>query len=244
MYCHSRAMMYLEDMRKASKTTSAAEDPGVDLNEIVAYNFRAARELRGWTQEETALRLEGLLGQRLPQASISAIERAYEGDRRREFDAHELLAFALAFELPLVWFFLPPPGDRRRLRHTSSQVNELYGIVLGRPEDLPQLYDRLRQLGIDDPTEADGAMEQIAGAPTAARKQSYRERRNEMLLALLDRDASRLDKAADEFGAFFDHLRRVGIRGFVAEHVYPDPIADEITIEPDKRRARGQRSQD
>jgi len=55
----------------------------VDLNEIVSYNFRAARELRGWTQEETAQTLEPLLGQRLPQASISAIERAYVGDRRR-----------------------------------------------------------------------------------------------------------------------------------------------------------------
>ena len=97
-------------------------DPGrrpgqADLNEIVAYNFRAARELRGWTQEETARALEGLLGQRLPQASISAIERAYEGDRHREFDAHEILAFALAFDLPLVWFFLPPRGRGRGQEH-------------------------------------------------------------------------------------------------------------------------------
>lgn len=231
-------------MRKASKSTKAAEDTGADVNEIVAYNFRAARELRGWTQEETARRLEDVLGQRLPQASISAIERAYEGDRRREFDAHELVAFALAFELPLVWFFLPPPEDRRRLRHTSSQVNELYGIVFGRPEHLPPLYDRLRALGIEEPTEADIAMEQIAGVQSSARRRSYRERRNEMLLALLDRDASRLDKAADELGAFFDHLRRVGIRGFVAEHVHPDPIADEVTIDPAKRSSRSKRSQD
>ena len=243
MYLHSGAVVYAGTMRRASKTMRATEDPGVDLNAIVAYNFRAARELRGWTQEEAALRLERLLGQRLPQASISAIERAYEGDRRREFDAHELLAFALAFELPLVWFFLPPPGDRRRLHHTSSQVDELYGLVLGRPEHLPPLYDRLRQLGIADPAEADIAMEQIAGTPSPARKRSYRERRNEMLLALLDRDASRLDKAADELGAFFDHLRRIGIRGFVAEHVHPDPIADEITFEPDKQPARTKRSQ-
>lgn len=153
------------------------------------------------------------------------------------------MAFALAFDLPLVWFFLPPPADRRRLRHTSSQVNELYGIVFGRPQHLEALYDRLRALGIDDPTEADIAMEQIAGAPSAARKRSYRERRNEMLLALLDRDASRLDKAADELGTFFDHLRRVGIRGFVAEQVHPDPVADEITTDPAKRAARGKRDQ-
>ena len=67
---------------------NAPPSPGeADLNEIVAYNFRAARELRGLTQEETAELLERFIGQRLPQASISAIERAYEGDRRREFDA-------------------------------------------------------------------------------------------------------------------------------------------------------------
>lgn len=231
-------------MRKASKGTKQPPDTGIDLNEIVAYNFRAARELRGWTQEETALRLERLLGQRLPQASISAIERAYEGDRRREFDAHELLAFALAFEIPLVWFFLPPRGDTRRLRHTSSQVNQLYGIVFGRPEQLEPLYERLRQLGIDDPSEADIAMEQIAGATSAARRSSYRERRNEMLLALLDREATRLDKAADELGAFFDHLRGVGIRGFVAEHVHPDPVADDMLYKPKNRPARGKRGQD
>src|SRR5437660_324670 len=58
-------------IRKGNKTSKPPADPGVDMNEIVAYNFRAARELRGWTQEETALQLERFLGQRLPQASIS-----------------------------------------------------------------------------------------------------------------------------------------------------------------------------
>ncbi len=113
------------------------QNPGqADLNEVVAYNFRQARELRGWTQDEAAIALEPLLGQRLPQASISAIERAYEGDRRREFDAQEILAFALAFNLPLVWFFLPPPGDHRTLERTTNIVSELYGVVFGREDQL------------------------------------------------------------------------------------------------------------
>src|SRR6516225_11661853 len=133
-----------------TKPPDLVRRPGqADLNEIVAYNFRAARELRGWTQEETARALEGLLGQRLPQASISAIERAYEGERHREFDAHEILAFALAFDLPLVWFFLPPPRDHRTLHHTTNIVSELYGIVFGQETQLQPVYDRLRQLGID-----------------------------------------------------------------------------------------------
>jgi hypothetical protein len=75
-------------------------DDDVDLNSIVAYNFRAARTLRGWTQKETGRRLEPLLSRRVPQAHVAQLEGAYRGRRRREFDAHELLAFAIAFQLP------------------------------------------------------------------------------------------------------------------------------------------------
>jgi transcriptional regulator with XRE-family HTH domain len=211
--------------RKRSPIDAKPEPPSeirpgqADLNEIVAYNFRAARELRGWTQDETAQALEGLLGQRLPQASISAIERAYEGDRRREFDAHEILAFALAFDLPMVWFFLPPPKDHRNLHHTTNIVSELYGIVFGQESQLGPVYDRLRQLGIDEPTEVDRTIENLTGKRSRARQTSYQQRRKEMLLALLDQYTDQVDQAAEEIGAFFDHLRQVGVRGLVAEQL-------------------------
>lgn len=196
------------------------QNPGqADLNQVVAYNFRCARELRGWTQDEAAMALEPLIGQRLPQASISAIERAYEGDRRREFDAQEVLAFALAFNLPLVWFFLPPPGDHRTLERTTSTISELYGIVFGRDDQLGPVYDRLRQLGIDEPSDVDRTIEDLTGKPSRARQASYRQRRKEMLLALLDQYSDDVDRAADEIGTFFDHLRQVGVRGLVAERL-------------------------
>jgi transcriptional regulator with XRE-family HTH domain len=205
---------------------------GVDLNEIVAYNFRLARELRGWTQEMTAERLERRLGTRLPQASISAIERAFDGEKRREFDAQEIYVFAMTFDLPIVWFFLPPPSDHRTLRNSSEIVSELYGVVFGREDQLEPIYDRLRQIGIDDPTDLDRTIEAISGAPSPARKASYRERRKEMLLALLDDYSDEVDKAADEVGQFFDHLRKVGIRGFVAERLHDK----EYTFGPDVRK--------
>jgi transcriptional regulator with XRE-family HTH domain len=205
--------------------------PGqADLNEVVAYNFRAARELRGWTQEETAEALGPLLGQRLPQASISAIERAYEGDRRREFDAQEILAFALAFDLPLIWFFLPPPADHRTVHRTSKIVSELYGIVFGEERQLGPVYDRLRLLGIDEPSEAARTVETLTGQPSSARQASYRERRKQLLLALLDQYGDQVDQSAEEMGAFFDHLRLVGVRGLVAEQ-----LNDADYLEPQKR---------
>jgi transcriptional regulator with XRE-family HTH domain len=221
-----------------TKRESDSDDhPGqADLNEVVAYNFRAARELRGWTQEETAEALEPVLGQRLPQASISAIERAYEGDRRREFDAHEILAFALAFDLPLIWFFLPPPNDHRTLRQTTNIVSELYGIVFGQERQLGPVYDRLRQLGIDEPSEAARTVETLTGQPSPARQASYRERRKQLLLALLDQYTDDVDRAADEIGTFFDHLRQVGVRGLVAER-----LNDADYVQRSQPRSRKQR---
>ena len=44
------------------------QNPGqADFNEIVAYNFRQARELRGWTQDEAAIALEPLLASGSPK---------------------------------------------------------------------------------------------------------------------------------------------------------------------------------
>jgi transcriptional regulator with XRE-family HTH domain len=212
----------------------------IDLNQVVAYNIREARQLRGWTQEELADQLEPYLGQRLTQAGVSSIERAWDGDRRREFDAHELLIFAMVFDLPMLWFLLPPPGDHRLMRSTTRPVDELYTWLLGQPQQLEPVYERLRQLGITDPTTAEETVEKITGIPAAARQWNYRERRKELLLALLDEHADSLDNAVDELGRMVDHLRQVGIRGFIAEHTndedftYLDGHAPAVTPSVDE----------
>lgn len=208
------------------------ETAEVNLNQVVAYNFRVARELRGWTQEEAAEQLEPYLGMRLTQASISAIERAWDGDRNREFDAQEILAFALAFDLPLIWFYLPPPDDRRHLDRAHRRMNQLYEIILGREDQLEPIYQRLRDLGIREPTERERTMEAITGETPPSRT-TYREHRKRLLAALLDDYADNLDQLADQYGQFFDHLRAVGIRGFIAEHTY-----DEALTYPPEARAK------
>jgi transcriptional regulator with XRE-family HTH domain len=201
--------------------------PEIDLNQVVAYNVREARQLRGWTQEELADRLEPYLGQRLTQAGVSSIERAWDGERRREFDAHELLIFAMVFDLPILWFLLPPPGDRRLMRATTRPVDELYVWLLGQPQQLEPVYERLRQLGIADPTTAEETVEKITGVSSTARQWSYRERRKELLLALLDEHADNFDKNIEELGRMIDHLRQVGIRGFIAEHTNDEDFTFE-----------------
>jgi transcriptional regulator with XRE-family HTH domain len=189
----------------------------LDLNQVVAYNVRDARLMRGWTQEQVADRLEPYLGQRISQAAVSSIERAWDGERRREFDAHELLFFSLVFDLPIIWFLLPPPGDDRRMRATGQRVSDLYAYLLGRGDQLEPLYQRLRETGIRDPSAAEQVVENLTGTPSDAREWSYRQRRKEMLLALLDQHADGFDDAIDQLGDIVDQLRQAGIRGFIAE---------------------------
>lgn len=82
---------------------------GLTPNQVVAYNLAQARLLKGWTQDQAADALEPYLGSRWSKANYSAAERSVDGNRVRNFDADEIVAFARGFELPITWFFLPPP---------------------------------------------------------------------------------------------------------------------------------------
>lgn len=80
-------------------------------NQLIAMNLARARKAAGWTQEETAERLEPFLGTRWSVPSISAIERSVTGTRIKQFSADEIVAIARAFSLPIGWFFLPPADE-------------------------------------------------------------------------------------------------------------------------------------
>jgi transcriptional regulator with XRE-family HTH domain len=79
-------------------------------NQVVAYNVAKARALRGWTQEKAAEELAPYLGAKLSVASFSALERsAWNPSRIKVFSADELLALSRGFDLPIGFFFIPPP---------------------------------------------------------------------------------------------------------------------------------------
>jgi transcriptional regulator with XRE-family HTH domain len=205
-----------QDEQGATDEDERGSSSLADMNEVVAYNFKRARDLYGWTQDEVADRLAPFLGVRLPQASISGIERGYRG-RRREFDAQELLAFACCFDVPIVWFFIPPLDDHRRFQNTSDHVQELYTLLLGREDQLDLLYDRFRELGYREPDAVDVTLERMSGGlRTGKTMADYRTRRKDLLIALVDQYSDGFDKAADELGAIVDQLRQIGLKAFVA----------------------------
>jgi len=119
------------------------------VNQVVAFNLRKARELRGWTQEAAAAHLEPYLGKRWSKAVFSAAERSVDAKRARPFDADELVAFARGFGYPVEWFLLPPDG-----------VQTLESAEGGSPLTTPELVDLL----FPATEEAQGALSERLGA--------------------------------------------------------------------------------
>lgn len=102
---------------------STARKPAPDdltVHQVVAQNVYQARKLRGWTQEEAAAAISETLGRPITAAGLSAIEKTFTSRRQRVIDVAELAAFALAFGLPIAWFFLPPE------RRETSAIPGLY----------------------------------------------------------------------------------------------------------------------
>jgi transcriptional regulator with XRE-family HTH domain len=78
------------------------------VNQLVAYNLQRARQLRGMTQADFGAEIERVTGRPWSNATVSAAERSWDGNRVRQFDANELVAMCVILEVPLGWFFLMP----------------------------------------------------------------------------------------------------------------------------------------
>ena len=161
-------------------------------NQVVALNVARARALRGWTQEEAAAELAPYLGARLSTASFSAIERSIKGTRVKQFTADELVAFSRGFQLPIGWFFVPPPPAEDAGLHTPDgklrgiDFRVLVDAVLGNRDSLPPwrkaLFDYASEVAAAkgsgdkagqpemsaDPAELSGRIDAVGGLRAAA----------------------------------------------------------------------------
>ena len=104
---------------------------------------------------------------------------------------------------------------------------------MGREEQTGPVYERLRQLGHTDPTAAEQRAERLLGTKSETQKKSFKERRNEMLIALLDDHADNFDKDIEELGRIVDHLREAGHRGYVAEKTFNEDFTFKRGQSPD-----------
>jgi hypothetical protein len=139
------------------KRTRTPEPPPASLtaHQIVAYNFARAREAHGWTQVETSEQLAPFLGYKLNQAGVSAIEKTYDSERRRNIDVAEIVAFSRCFGFPIGWFFLPPSGhiddliepvQTGELERVNLDTAHLLALVLGTPRGWEPFVERVVEL--------------------------------------------------------------------------------------------------
>ena len=76
-------------------------------NQVVAANLARLRQRRGLTQAEAARQLSAVAGKEWTEAMVAHAERSVTGNRVREFTADDLVTFARAFDVPVLYFLTP-----------------------------------------------------------------------------------------------------------------------------------------
>ena len=103
------------------------------MNQVVGFNLRLARQLRGLTQEQAAQALaRQQRGKPWSKATWSAAEHSIDGQVVRQFTADDLVDFSLVFDLPPDWFLYPPGSGHEPVEIlATSQPDdaEEYGLV-------------------------------------------------------------------------------------------------------------------
>lgn len=114
-------------------------------SQVVAHNMTRARQLRGLTQSEIAVRLSAFSGAPWSDVTVAQAEGSVSGKRVRQFTANELVALARTFDLPVVYFFMPPEDGSGRLQ--TPDVGEmaweyLMVLVWGHRGNFPDVAER------------------------------------------------------------------------------------------------------
>lgn len=211
-------------------------------NQVVAYNLRRARLLKGWSQEQTARRLAPHLGVRWSRASYSLAERSFERpDRIRNFAADEVVAFALTFDLPILWFFFPPDvdpgGEAPRIAPHGVPEDEAHlpglfiELIFGRPETQALLAQRLSELWKNRPAEMEGSFMKLLDEVSGLASRSAISH----VVGGLEEWAKRLrDLAAllEESGASTANTMEAALNRLLDDY-YGELLEGESGVEPD-----------
>ncbi len=184
------------------------------------------------TQQAVADRLAQLTGHQLPQASISGMERGFDGERRRRFDAHELYLLSVVFDVPIAYFFIPPPGTGvAELADTRRPVAELWRSLLGTDSQLDAVDARLAEIKISDPDASDRVLAAIFGPGDAAGNwhQHFRTWRKQRLREIEVEYGDRLDEVAEFLADFANKIKTLGPAGYLrsTSHRAGEPLNDD-----------------
>jgi transcriptional regulator with XRE-family HTH domain len=137
----------LDDMNGQASPAPPGSMPSV--SRVVAYNLRRARQLKGWTQDEAIAHLAPRLGKGWRLRTTLSTAENWRGERVRRFDPDELVAFSIVYQVPVSFFFIPPPPRESGMDLATT------AILLDRAtEQGEHIFNRLHEL--DDDTKGGG----------------------------------------------------------------------------------------
>ena len=149
-----------------------------------------------------------------------------EGGRTRLFNAAELVAFARTFDLPLVWFLLPPPAAADfTLAGTERDLSFLVTLVWGRASQLDVIKERLVALRQRSGDEVGGTVVSEAAEFPPELSWHFSTTRQEALLSAVDAEANEIERMLGELGRVMERFEKFSVKTFMATHprqVYRD----------------------
>ncbi len=127
------------------------------------------------------------------------------------------------------YFFVPPPGsERTQLADTGRPLVDLYAAVLGQDWQLGPLDERLAEIGLKNPEEADQALVAIFGAKgaTGGWHDHFRTWRKRRLRQVERQYGDRLDEVADFLADFAAQVKAAGPKSYLQSmaHRKGEPI--------------------
>lgn len=189
---------------------------GDDANAVVAHNLGLIRERRGWSTAQVLERITRqaqVAGQDVSEPTLSRLGRLLEAKGRPRFDAHQLYLLSVGLDVPIAYFFLPPAaGGTEPLADTGRPTVELYGALLGRPAQLLDLDERLREVDLAVPEATPEVLRSLFGITRGARTwpEHYRVWRDDRLYQLSQDHGAALHGVARFVSELADELTDVG----------------------------------
>ncbi len=168
----------------------------------------------------------------MSQPSLSRLERLLEAKGRRRFDAHELYLLSVVFDVPIAYFFIPPPGTGvAELADTGRPVAELWRSLLGTESQLDAVDARLAEIKINDPDASDQVLAAIFGPENAATNwhTHFRTWRKRRLREIEVEYGDRLDEVAEFLADFASKIKALGPAGYLrsTSHRAGEPVPED-----------------
>ncbi len=116
----------------------------------------------------------------------------------------EVVAFALTFELPFIWFLIPPPDIGLKLEGLDGPVAQLWRIAIGTDAQADQIEGRLAAFAEYNPDAAHEVAAEALDFELGVTIEHYQHLRRDALVDMVTEERDALDELFAEMQRLLD----------------------------------------